>query len=111
MVIGGALDSITPFITDALPSYQEGTGIRFIVRISDTGHCAFIPLCVPGVCGDGCPPAGIETAAANDLVLRYAVPFVLRYVAGKRRYERLLHPELAPPGVVVVTDATLRAGA
>jgi hypothetical protein len=33
-------------------------------------------------------------------VLRFAVPFLLRYVAGNGSFGRLLRPELAPAGVV-----------
>lgn len=104
MVMGGTLDSITPFTANAIPSFNEGTGVRFMVRITDTGHCAFIPLCVEPACGDGCAPDGIAQDVANHDVLRYAVPFVLRYVAGKRRDGRLLDPASAPPEVTVVTN-------
>ncbi len=107
MVYTGSLDSLVPFDTVARPSYAEATGIRFLIRLEDAGHCAFIPVCVPLLCGLGCPPQGIPQADANRLALRYAVPFVLRYVARRPGFTRLLEPASEPPGVTVV-GAVLR---
>jgi predicted dienelactone hydrolase len=107
MVYTGSLDSLVPFDTAARASYAEATGIRFLIRLEDAGHCAFIPVCVPLLCGLGCPPVGIPQVDANRLVLRYAVPFVLRYVARRPGFTRLLEPASEPPGVTMV-DAVLR---
>ncbi|HLK12378.1 MAG TPA: hypothetical protein VKW76_13455 [Candidatus Binatia bacterium] len=107
LVYTGSLDSLVPFDTAAQASYAEATGIRFLVRLEDAGHCAFIPVCIPLLCGSGCPPVGIPQADANHLALRYAVPFVLRYVARRPGFTRLLEPASEPPGVTVV-DAVLR---
>jgi hypothetical protein len=82
----------------------KGAGSRFIVRIDDTGHRAFVPVCVRSVCGEGCPPAGIDQATANHLVLRVAVPFVLRYAAGKTRFDPFLKPATLPAGMTMVTN-------
>ena len=105
MVITGELDSLTPFETDAVPSYGLGTGPRYLVEILRTGHCAFIPLCAEEFCGVGCEAGTLGPAEANALVLRYAVPFMLRYLKGDERAAKALRPDAAPDGVVVQTAA------
>jgi predicted dienelactone hydrolase len=101
MVMTGEVDSLTPFETEAVPSYELGTGQRFLVEILAAGHCAFIPLCAAQFCGDGCEPPSLSPSAANALVLRYAVPFLLRYLKGDRAAGRALRPAAAPDGVLV----------
>jgi predicted dienelactone hydrolase len=101
LVMTGEVDSLTPFETEAVPSYALGTGPRFLVEILAAGHCAFIPLCVPEFCGAGCDPPSLTPPVANDLVLRYAVPFMLRYLKNDRAAGRALRPAAAPDGVVV----------
>jgi predicted dienelactone hydrolase len=101
MVMTGEIDSLTPFETEAVPSYDLGKGPRLLVEILSAGHCAFIPLCVTEFCGAGCDPPAITPPAANALVLRYAVPFLLRYLKGDRAAGRALRPDAAPDGVVV----------
>jgi predicted dienelactone hydrolase len=101
MVITGELDTLTPFATDAVPSYGLGTGPRWLVEILRTGHCAFIPVCAEQFCGAGCEPGTLAPAEANALVLRYAVPFVLRHLNGDGRAGKALRPDAAPDGVVV----------
>jgi predicted dienelactone hydrolase len=101
MVIVGEVDSLTPVDTDAVPSYGLGTGLRYLVEILRTGHCAFIPLCAEQFCGAGCGEQYLTPAAANALVLRYGVPFLLRYLKGDRAAGKVLLPDQAPDGVVV----------
>jgi predicted dienelactone hydrolase len=101
MVMAGELDSLTPFTEDAEPSYALGTGPRWLVKILRAGHCAFIPACLEQFCGAGCEAGALPPAEANDLVLRYAVPFMLRYLNGERRLAKVLHPDAAPAGLVV----------
>jgi predicted dienelactone hydrolase len=101
MVITGELDSLTPFQTEAVPSYELGVGPRFLVEILKTGHCAFIPVCAEVFCGTGCDPPNLTSAEANVLVLRYAVPFMLRYLKGDGKAAKVLRPDAAPEGVVV----------
>jgi predicted dienelactone hydrolase len=103
MVMTGELDTLTPFAEDAEPSYALGTGPRWLVKILQAGHCAFIPLCAPGFCGAGCEPPALASAEANDLVLRYAVPFLLRYLEGDRKAAKALRPDAAPAELVVET--------
>jgi predicted dienelactone hydrolase len=101
MVMDGEVDSLVPFQTNAVPSYELGTGPHFLVEILATGHCAFIPLCATEFCGVGCDPPNLTPPAANALVLRYAVPFMLRYLKHDRAAGRDLRPDVAPAGVVV----------
>ena len=103
MVMTGELDSLTPFAEDAEPSYALATGPRWLVKILRTGHCAFIPVCLEQFCGAGCEPGTLAPAEANALVLRYAVPFMLRYLEGDRKAAKALRPDAAPAGLVVET--------
>jgi predicted dienelactone hydrolase len=101
MVMTGEVDSLTPFPTEAIPSYDLGIGQRFLVEILNAGHCAFIPLCAEQFCGAGCAPTNLQPPAANALVKRYAVPFLLRYLKGDRAAGKTLRPAAAPDGIVV----------
>jgi predicted dienelactone hydrolase len=105
MVMTGELDSLTPFQTDAVPSYGLGAGPRTLVEILGAGHCAFLPICPEQFCGAGCAPPAIAPSAANALVLRYAVPFMLRYLKNDRAAGRALRPAVAPDGVMVQTSS------
>ena len=104
VVMTGELDSLTPFAEDAEPSYALGTGPRWLVKILDAGHCAFIPLCAERFCGAGCQAGALPPAEANDLVLRYAVPFLLRYLEGNHAAAKALRPDAAPVGLVLETS-------
>lgn len=106
LVVTGALDSLTPFETDAREAFAVARGKRYLVRLSDTGHCAFIPLCAPVVCGDGCPPTGIDVQVVNDRVRRLVVPFTLRYVAGNARFKPFLEPATMPAGIEMLEVVT-----
>ena len=102
MVLGAELDSLTPFETDSRAGYALLDGPRFLVELENTGHCAFASTCLTPFCGTGCEPGTLAPEDANGLTLRYTVPFLLRYVAGKRRFGRALTPEAAPSGVRVL---------
>ena len=104
----GAFDSITPFESDARGAFAVARGPRMLVRMADTGHCACVPLCLPSLCGDGCPPLGIEPPIANERVQRIVVPFAMRYVANKGRFRRYLDPTSMPAGIEVIDSITHR---
>jgi predicted dienelactone hydrolase len=108
LVMTGALDSITPFDPYARDAFAVARGPRMLVRLADTGHCACIPLCVPSLCGAGCPPDGIDTATANQRVQRVVVPFAMRYVASNSRFKTHLDPTTMPAGIEVVEFSTHR---
>jgi predicted dienelactone hydrolase len=106
LVLTGALDSLTPFETDARNAFASARGrVRYLIRLPDTGHCAPAPVCVPSLCGAGCPPAGIDTATANARVQRVVVPFAMHHVARKGGYKRYLDPATLPAGIEVVEAA------
>ncbi len=104
MVMTGEVDSLTPFETDAVPSYGLGTGPRYLVEILNAGHCAFIPLCAEQFCGAGCGPQFLQPADANALVLRCGVPFMLRYLKGDGRAARALRASAVPAGIVLKSE-------
>jgi hypothetical protein len=71
------------------------------VQIGDAGHYAFSDLCFPSP--DCRAPATRTQVEAHDLVLRWAVPFLLRYLAGDLSYEPLLAAP-GPPGATVEAE-------
>jgi predicted dienelactone hydrolase len=101
MIIGAEIDSITPFEADSRGPFDQLEGPRFLVEILNGGHCAFVVACLEAFCGAGCGPDAVPLEEAHALTLRYAVPFFLRYVAGKHRFGKGLRPALAPSGVIV----------
>ena len=61
-------------------------------------HAAFADLCLD------CSPASLTLAEAHPLILRYAIPFLLRWVAGEHQFDALLQPTSTPPGVAFSAD-------
>jgi predicted dienelactone hydrolase len=101
MVMTGEIDSITPFGQEARPSYDELRGRRFLIELLDAGHCAFTIACLPQFCGVGCEPGALSLEDSHTATLRWTVPFMLRYVAQKPAFGKLLRARGAPAGVVV----------
>jgi predicted dienelactone hydrolase len=97
MIMTGDEDTLAPFDTNARPYYAELFGPRYLVEILNTGHSAFADRC-----RQDCKPGDLTQDEAHALVLRHAVPFLLRYVAGRRSVSALLRPENAPPGAPIV---------
>lgn len=107
LVMTGELDSLTPFESDARNAFAQARGrVRYLIRLPDTGHCACVPVCVPSLCGAGCPPEGIEPPIANERVQRVVVPFIMYHVARKGPYRRYLDPATLPAGIEVVEAVT-----
>lgn len=88
MIQGAELD---PLLPQATRDYGLLRGPRFFVELFRTGHSAFADDCDPRIAPPSCAPIGLGQAAANRLVLRWAGPFLLRYVAGDRRWAPPLH--------------------
>ena len=108
MAQGGTLDSIIPFDVFVQPIYNLLKPPKYLVEIAHTGHQAFLDTgCYPAVptpiC-DATGPDALTADAAHQLILRYAVPFLLHWVAGDDRFDAFLAPDAAPPGVIVTTD-------
>jgi hypothetical protein len=101
MVMTGEIDSVTPFDTEARGSYVELHGRRFLIELLDAGHCAFTIACLPEFCGVGCEPGALSLADAHRVTLRWTVPFLLRYVAQKPAFGKLLRAGPQDSGVVV----------
>jgi predicted dienelactone hydrolase len=101
MIMTGDEDTLAPFDTNARPYYAELFGPRFLVEILNTGHSAFADPC-----RQDCKPGDLTQDEAHALVLRHAVPFLLRYVAGRHSVQALLAPHNAPRGARIVHSAT-----
>jgi len=98
MVQGGDLDTLTPFEPTSQRAYDLLGPPRYLVEILHTGHFGFSDLCVPP-CG---LPGMLTQEEAHRTVLRYAVPFLLKWVASDSRFDAFLAPA---PGIVFTADA------
>jgi len=93
LVAGGEIDTTTPFAVDQQPLFPKLAAPRFLVEILAAGHLAFADLCANPF--PGCPPG------VHDLVNDTSMGFLCAYVAGDRRWLRLLEPQ---PRLVVTAD-------
>jgi hypothetical protein len=107
MVQGGALDTFVPFAQDSV-LYGALNPPKYLVEILHTGHTAFYDDgCYPAVPMPFCDAAGpdaLTADAAHQFILRYAVPFLLHWVADDNRFDAFLAPGAAPPGVIFTAD-------
>ena len=79
--------------------------VCFLVEILNTGHFAWSDLCAGSLFGvRDCDPGTLTQDEAHALVLRYAIPFLARYLAGEARFAKLLTAATAPPGVVLTAN-------
>jgi fermentation-respiration switch protein FrsA (DUF1100 family) len=105
MIQAGEKDSLVPFarLQDV---YDLLRSPRFLVEILNTGHFAFANACLSpsGTSYPDCAAGTIPQDDANALVLRFAVPFLGRYVAGDPGWTARLEAGSEPPGVVYVAD-------
>ena len=122
MVLGGELDTAIPFALDS-GLYDALKPPKYLVEILRTGHtmmsddgcwsnccgptAAACTLCDPGKPMPFCDAAGpdaLTADVAHQFILRYAVPFLLHWVAGDHRFDAFLAPGAAPSGVVFTVD-------
>ena len=96
MVHAGDRDGFVPLVAVQL-LFQRLLAPKYFVEIFHTGHTAFIDDCLVffPAC-DGAGPGALTQDEAHQLVLRYAVPFLLHHVAGDGRFDAYLGPA---PGV------------
>ena len=89
----GQVDSVVnlPAIRTA---YANATAPKLLVEIENTGHFAFSDACFPTP--DCNPPVTLTQDEAHALVLRFALPFLERYLAGRAAAEPFF--SAAPPG-------------
>jgi predicted dienelactone hydrolase len=104
IIQGGGLDTLAPFETLARRAYELLGPPRYLVNILGIGHFGFSNECVAPFdpCGQ---PGTLTQDEAHRVVLRYAVPFFLRWVAGEHRFDVYLSPA---PGVVFTADTGAR---
>lgn len=103
MVMVGALDYYDPQQTSLDRVYGILEAPRYAVHLRRTGHFAFSDSCLPLPGGRDCEAGALAQDEAHRVVLRFAVPFLLRHVDGATRWRSLLRPD------AVVADAELRA--
>jgi predicted dienelactone hydrolase len=95
MVIGAEHDRVVGF-PESQTAFAHLSGPRFLVELLGGDH-----LSVVDDCGLLCTPA-LSQDDAHRLVLRYALPFFRRYLAGDRHAGRALRRQV--PGVVVTAE-------
>ena len=118
----GVLDSVCPVDRCERPLYLRLNPPKYLVEILRTGHTAFTDDgCYPNCCGpssnctacyparpipfcDAAGPDALTADAAHQFILRYAVPFLLHWVAGDNRFDAFLAPDAAPVGVIFSVD-------
>lgn len=104
MIQGGTLDTRTPFSETAVPAFDLLGPPRYLVEILETGHYAFSDLCVTSPeCGTA---ETLTQTEAHWSVLRHALPFLMRHVAGDDRFQSHLTTAATPPGIVFTADPT-----
>jgi dienelactone hydrolase len=96
MIQVGTLDDL---LADGELAYDLLQPERDLVEIERMPHSPFSDFCLE------CGPETISTEVAHLYVLRYAVPFVLRWVAGDTRFGAFLDPGATPPGVAYTRDS------
>jgi predicted dienelactone hydrolase len=103
MVQDGAIDSVTPFAANALATYNRLKPPRYLLEILNAGHYAFSDNCFPS---PDCGPDTLIQDEAHLFVLRYAIPYLLHWLAGDTSFDAFLSPEATPSGVVLSADLT-----
>jgi predicted dienelactone hydrolase len=101
MVQGGTLDSVLEFEELIKPSFELLGPPRYLVEIANTGHYAFNDVCLGG---PECAPGTLTQDEAALRVRRYAVPFLLHYIAGRGDFDAFLDQAAAPPGITLTAD-------
>jgi len=78
-------------------AYADSQPPKMLVEIENAGHFAFSDLCFPTP--DCNPPVTLAQDEAHALVLRFVVPFLERYLAGRTTVEPFF--SAAPAGAVL----------
>lgn len=84
MVIGAERDAVVGF-AQSEAAFARLAGPRFLVKLLAANHVSVVDDCAPV-----CVPGDIAQEDAHRLVLRYAVPFLRRYLAGRGGGGRVL---------------------
>jgi predicted dienelactone hydrolase len=102
MVMVGELDYYDPAQTSLSQVYGFLRAPRYAVQLLRTGHFAFSDICINLPGGQDCRPGSLSQQEAHRVVLRFAVPFLQRHVAGAGGWGPLLQAS-------ETADATLHA--
>ncbi|HXJ32585.1 MAG TPA: hypothetical protein VMS22_00975 [Candidatus Eisenbacteria bacterium] len=102
MVIGSERDTVVGF-AESQRAYDRLAGPRFLVELLAANHLSVVDDCYNATFGlDLCIPGDISQDAAHRLVLRYALPFFRRYLAGRHVAPRELTKQVE--GVVLTAE-------
>ncbi len=102
MVIGSEHDQIVGF-AESQAAYAKLAGPRFLIELLGADHLSVVDSCKNGLGGlNLCVPGDISQDDAHRLVLHYALPFMRRYLAGKRGGARTLVRQI--DGVVLTSE-------
>ncbi len=81
-------------------AYAAAAAPKLLVGIEDAGHYAFSDLCFPSP--DCMPPVTLEQAEAHALVVRWVLPFLEHYLAGREAMGAFFDTPL--PGTTVEAE-------
>lgn len=95
MIQVGTLDGL---LSDGRLAYGLLKAPRYRLEIENMTHSPFADVCLE------CTRASLTLAQAHPFILRYAIPYLLHYVAGDARFDAFLEPEATPPGVDLTAD-------
>jgi len=95
MIQVGTLDDL---LGDARLGYDLLEAPRYRLEIDRMTHSPFSDFCIE------CTPDTLTPADAHPYILRYAVPFLLHWVAGDDRFDLFLTTAATPPGVTFLAD-------
>jgi len=101
MIQAGTIDAVLSFEGNARAAYDLLRAPRYLLEIQNTGHYAFSDVCAGST---DCAPGTLTQDEAHLYVLRYAVPYLLRWVAGDPRFDAFLAPGVAAPGSILTAD-------
>ena len=109
MVIGAERDRVVTY-AEAERAFAKLTGPRFLIELLGANHLSAVDDCVSRFTGINlCVPDDISQADAHRLVLRYALPFMRRYVARIPAEKRALVRKTT--GVILTAEPRGPAGA
>jgi predicted dienelactone hydrolase len=95
MIQVGTLDDL---LSDGRLGYSLVKGPRYRVEIERGTHSPFSDFCLE------CSAETLTTDEMHLYSLRYALPFLLRYVAGDHAFDAFLSQAATPPGAVFFSD-------
>jgi len=104
MVIGAERDVVVTY-AESERAYERLAGPRFLVKLLAANHLSVVDDCFDQNLGiDLCVPDDIGQDEAHRLVLRYALPFMKRYLANQKAAARKIRrPD---PGVELTLEPT-----